>query len=752
MNSIFRLSRQSLVVFMLCLTFIVCSFPLDRQAHATSGFEIAVGEIRMFAYNSVPDGWVYCNGQTLENTAATQKLIVLLQTRFGAMGTVPDLRAKESNTGVGYYIATEGVDPYSGFDLNSVVGEIRIFAFGITPTNFQSASGQLLSIASYPDLSDHIAYFYGGNGTYFNSPYIGDSGTFIQGVGYYIATSGVILENMTPSDNFNYLGAISMFSVPVSHSSLLKANGVPLDISSNSALYSLYGTRYGGNGINTFGIPNLATDYAGPYVSSNYYVHNTGLYPAISGAAPTTSSDSYSVTQSTYLSVDSPALGVSNNDSNATAVYLYTEPSHGTVNLSPDGTFVYYPIQDYFGTDSFTYRASNNYASSDVTTVYVTVEESAPVEEPIPVISGVVDGGTYSSPTVISYTNGTGTLDGLPFTSGSTVSGVGSHTFVVTTPLGATTIISFTVMDDPITVSFYYNDGTMVSSQSVIYNYPLSEPSTPTRAGYIFGGWYKEAALINEWNFYEDKVTGPMTLFAKWTPDSYEVGFMDEGNLVTNMYAVYDTTITAPTAPTKDHYSFEGWYKEAALINEWNFNEDKLTGPMTLYAKWTPDTYTVSLHNNDGTGITSLAVAYNNIAKEPLAPTRTGYIFGGWYTDSEFNTPYIFTEAVTEDIHLFAKWDSITNVSEAVAIAELYETQRSVNQAMILLIQEANGTEKDSMIARLEAVQIIINSSTIHIGDITKQISEGTLQDINQDDIIDLEDIRILLDRIKFSH
>jgi uncharacterized repeat protein (TIGR02543 family) len=745
MNSIFRLSRQSLVVFMLCLTFIVCSFPLDRQAHAESGYEIAVGEIRMFAYNSVPDGWVYCNGQTLENTAATQNLRVLLQTRFGAMGTVPDLRAKESNTGVGYYIATEGVDPYSGFDLNSVVGEIRIFASGITPTNFQSASGQLLSIASYPDLFDHIAYFYGGNGTKFNTPYIGNSGTFIHGVEYYIATSGVILENMTPSDNFNYLGAISMYSVPVTHSSLLPADGRFLDKSTNLELFDLYSIVHGGDGITTFGIPNLATDYAGPYVSSNYYVHTTGISPELHGAAPTTSSDSYSVNQNTALNVNSSVLGVGYNDSNATAYYLYSEPNHGTVTLNADGTFCYTPDADYAGSDSFTYRASNNNASSPVTTVYITVEEP----EPAPIISGVVDGGTYSTPIVITYTNGTGTLDGVPFISGSIASDVGQHTLVITTPLGDNTTISFTI--NPL-VSFDYNDGTMVSSQIVDYNNTVSEPPAPTRTGYIFGGWYKEAALINEWNFYEDKVTGPMTLFAKWTPDSYEVGFMDEGNLVTNVYAVYDTTITAPTAPTKDHYSFEGWYKEAALINEWNFNEDKLTGPMTLYAKWTPDTYTVSLHNNDGTGITSLAVAYNNIAKEPLAPTRTGYIFGGWYTDSEFNTPYIFTEAVTEDIHLFAKWDSITNVSEAVAIAELYETQRSVNQAMILLIQEANGTEKDSMIARLEAVQIIINSSTIHIGDITKQISEGTLQDINQDDIIDSVDILILLDRIKFSH
>ncbi len=39
----------------------------------------------------------------------------------------------------------------------------------------------------------------------------------------------------------------------------------------------------------------------------------------------------------------------------------------------------------------------------------------------------------------------------------------------------------------------------------------------PTRTGYVFGGWYKEAACTNAWDFDNDTVTTDITLYAKWT-------------------------------------------------------------------------------------------------------------------------------------------------------------------------------------------------------------------------------------------
>lgn len=47
----------------------------------------------------------------------------------------------------------------------------------------------------------------------------------------------------------------------------------------------------------------------------------------------------------------------------------------------------------------------------------------------------------------------------------------------------------------------------------------VTAPTNPTASGFTFGGWYKEAACTNQWNFSSDTVTDNITLYAKWTPD-----------------------------------------------------------------------------------------------------------------------------------------------------------------------------------------------------------------------------------------
>ena len=86
---------------------------------------------------------------------------------------------------------------------------------------------------------------------------------------------------------------------------------------------------------------------------------------------------------------------------------------------------------------------------------------------------------------------------------------------------------------DRFTVSFNANGGTgaPASIENVAYGTKVTEPSTiPTRDGYSFGGWYKEAACTNAWNFETDTVTSATTLYAKW---SYKVASVTHNSTVT---------------------------------------------------------------------------------------------------------------------------------------------------------------------------------------------------------------------------
>jgi VCBS repeat-containing protein len=96
---------------------------------------------------------------------------------------------------------------------------------------------------------------------------------------------------------------------------------------------------------------------------------------ANTNAAAVAGNDSYSTNQNTTLSVAAPGILGNDNDPDGDPLtpVLVTGPSHGSLTLNSDGSFSYTPDAGYFGSDSFTYRASDGSFSSNLATVSLTV-------------------------------------------------------------------------------------------------------------------------------------------------------------------------------------------------------------------------------------------------------------------------------------------------------------------------------------------------------------------------------------------
>ena len=99
---------------------------------------------------------------------------------------------------------------------------------------------------------------------------------------------------------------------------------------------------------------------------------------AVTGATnqpPAAANDSYTTPQGTSLNVAAP--GVLGNDSDpegdALAAQIANQPTHGTVTLNADGSFVYMPTAGYSGGDSFTYVARDGTTASTPATVTIAV-------------------------------------------------------------------------------------------------------------------------------------------------------------------------------------------------------------------------------------------------------------------------------------------------------------------------------------------------------------------------------------------
>jgi VCBS repeat-containing protein len=90
---------------------------------------------------------------------------------------------------------------------------------------------------------------------------------------------------------------------------------------------------------------------------------------------PVADADSYSMAEDTPLAIDPPGVLVNDSDAEGDPLtaHLVQGPGQGTLNLNPDGSFIYTPIPNFNGEASFTYRASDSQDDSNVATATVTV-------------------------------------------------------------------------------------------------------------------------------------------------------------------------------------------------------------------------------------------------------------------------------------------------------------------------------------------------------------------------------------------
>jgi len=83
-------------------------------------------------------------------------------------------------------------------------------------------------------------------------------------------------------------------------------------------------------------------------------------------------------------------------------------------------------------------------------------------------------------------------------------------------PSGSDLLVAPAAATEILMVAFNPNGGSAVSPKALGTGDKVTAPTGITRSGYAFDGWYKEAALTNQWNFTSDTVTANITLFAKW--------------------------------------------------------------------------------------------------------------------------------------------------------------------------------------------------------------------------------------------
>ncbi|QOS81642.1 InlB B-repeat-containing protein [Paenibacillus sp. JNUCC31] len=710
--TLFRKVSIIWLVFLIGLSGLWNNFSIVQQAHAAAA-EPYLGEIRLFPYSAIPTGWMPARGQTLPLTQNTA-LYALLGNKYGGDGkstfALPNL-TNAAPEGMGYYIAMNGIFPPRDADTlytrNAVLGEVRLFPYFFSPTGWLTAEGQSVNRSEYSDLYEMIGTTYGSDTPNdFKLPNFPE----INGVHYAIFTNPANhAENGTGNE---YIGEIIPMLVSLSTKNWILADGSTLATNDNQPLFSLLGTKFGGNGSTEFKVPNLNSSQS----DLVYYVANAGAFPSLDGGQlPEAIEDTYTTNQNSTLTESAP--GVLSNDSDGSTAILKSGPMNGTLVLNANGAFTYTPNANYVGSDSFTYSANNPWGTSIPVLVTIMIGQTTPpivngvsdggiynqtvtptfnsgtaflngaafangtpvtadgvytlvvtnsigsttlnfsIDTAPPVVLGVTDNGKYNENPTITFNEGTATLNGSPFSSGETVQSEGEYALIVTDRAGNTTTLHFSFYT-PRTINFNSNGGSEVNEQTVSYGDKVIVPAVPTRAGYTFAGWYTDSGLSQAFDFGNTTVTADITLYAKWTVNSYTVNFdPNGGSVVADQTVPYGELATAPDVPTKAGYTFGGWYTDSGLRQAFDFDNTTVTNDITLYAKWTVNSYTVHFASNGGSVVADQSIQHGDLAAAPDIPTKTGHTFGGWYTDSGLSQAFDFDNTtVTTDITLYAKW------------------------------------------------------------------------------------------------
>ena len=305
----------------------------------------------------------------------------------------------------------------------------------------------------------------------------------------------------------------------------------------------------------------------------------------------------------------------------------------------------------------------------------------------------------------------------------------------------------------PYIVSFDSNGGSAVSIQGVESGGMATTPAAPTKVGHEFLSWYSDTGLNTLYSF-NTNISAHTTIYAKWLIDEYTVTFVTYGDSPgSSQTGNYHFLLSDPGTPTKAGHVFAGWYSDLELTTAYSLSTP-VVEDMILYGGWIPISYTVNFDSNGGSYVDNQSVNDNDSALIPPDPTMAGYSFVDWYIDSDLLMPYNFSELVTEDITLYAKWESYTEAEGLVAIAEMHQTQISVDMAYLAVAELTDGMKIYELQSRLITVQAMIDSTTLDISHIVRLMNEGAAEqkDINQDDIFDSLDVQIMLQRISRSY
>ena len=151
----------------------------------------------------------------------------------------------------------------------------------------------------------------------------------------------------------------------------------------------------------------------------------------------------------------------------------------------------------------------------------------------------------------------------------------------------------------------------------------------------------REGYTFTGWEKIFTNVTKDLTITAQYEVIKFTVNFVDYDNTVLKTEVVVSgASATAPADPIREGYTFIGWDKDF----------DSIENDITITATYDTNKYTITFDSAGGSPIPSIKQDYNTTITPPADPIREGYTFKGW-------NPIIPATMPAENINITAQWE-----------------------------------------------------------------------------------------------
>ena len=286
-------------------------------------------------------------------------------------------------------------------------------------------------------------------------------------------------------------------------------------------------------------------------------------------------------------------------------------------------------------------------------------------------------------------------------------------------------------------VSFDSKGGSNVDSQEIKKGEKIERPTDPKMEGYTFSDWYYND---EKWSF-DNVIDSNITLEARWTINSYTLTLNTNSELgsVTgaNTYE-YNSDVTIKATP-KEGFSFDGWYKDGEKTSYTQEQTFKMpSSDLTLEARWTINSYTLTLNTNSEQGSVTGANTYEYNSDVTIKATpKEGFLFDGWYKDGE-KTSYTQEQTFkmpSKNITLEARYNDIfiydsNNSTKIIGLRNKSLTELIIPKGVTEIGSGAfNNYEDLSRITIPNSVTSIENSAFEGCSHLLDVFYNGTIED-----------------------